>query len=135
MKLSAVRSLGLILAVVLSVTGCGDYSVHLPGGYSLVRVYGGAVLIAGDYIRGVVIDPNVDSYEVLEGIIVGHVNTHDHLTAEDKEASKPGYFILNTKTHEVKQGLDKKAWLDSLRVLGIASEPSLSKPSRFDKDY
>lgn len=137
MKLSAVRSLWLVfvLTMVFSMTACGDYKIHLPGGYSLVSVYAGAVLIAGDHVRGVVINSNVDSYKVLNELVVGHVNTPDHLSPEEKDVSKPGYFILNTKTHEVKEGLDKKAWLDTLRALGVNNEPGLSKPSRFDKDY
>jgi hypothetical protein len=140
MKLRVVRSLGLILAMVLSMTACGDYNIRLPGGYSLARVYAGAFLIFRDRDgRGlggdVVVNATVDSYQVLDGLVVGHVSTLDYMSPEEKEVSKPGYFILNTKTHKAKQGLDKKAWLDSLKVQGVSSEPSLSKPSRFDRDY
>lgn len=134
MRLSTVRLLGLILAMVLSMTACGDYSIRLPGGYSLVRVYAGAVLISNPQ-HEVVVNSNVDGYKVLDGLVAGYVTTPDHLSPEEKEVSKPGYFILNTKTHDVKQGLDKKAWLDSLKAQGVSSEPSLGKPSRFDRDY
>lgn len=140
MKLSAVRSLGLILMVALSIAACGDYQIRLPGGHYLARVYAGAFLIVKDRDgRGlggdVVVNASVDSYQVLDGLIVGHVSTLDYMSPEEKEVSKPGYFILNAKTHEVKEGLDKKAWLDALRALGVNNGPRLSKPSRFDRDY
>lgn len=141
MKLRVVRSLGLILAMVLSMTACGDYAIRLPGGYSLVRVYAGAFLISfrdhdGRRLWGdVVVNATVDSYKVLNELVVGHVSVLDYMSPEEKEVSKPGYFILNTKTREVRQGLDKKAWLDSLKAQGVSSEPRLGKPSRFDRDY
>ena len=48
MKLNAFRSmwLGLVLAALLSMPACGDYSIQLPGKYALIRVYAGAVLIS-----------------------------------------------------------------------------------------
>ena len=118
--------------MVLSVSACGDYSVRLPGNYALTRVYAGAVLI-GAPEGGVRIEANIDGYKVLNDLVVGHVIVAEH--SPEKEMSKPGYFILNTKTHEAKQGLDKKAWLNSLQAQGISSEPSLGRPSRFDKNY
>lgn len=134
------RPLVLILALAFSVTACGDYQIRLPGGYYLTRVYAGAFLISfrgqdGQSPYGeVVVNATVDRYEVLDGLVVGHVSTLDYMSPEEKEVSKPGYFIVNTKTHEVKQGLDKKAWLDALQVQGI-SEPNLGKPSRFDRGH
>ena len=123
------------MVLLFCLSACGDYSIRLPGGYSLVRVYSGAVLIAGDHTRGVVIDPNVEGYAVLGDLVVGRVNTPGNLTDEDMSASVPGYFILNTKAHTVRKGLVRQTWLDSLKELGITAEPRLSNPSRFDKNY
>jgi hypothetical protein len=117
---------------IFSVSACGDYSIRLPGNYALTRVYAGAVLINHPE-KGVVIDANIDAYAVLGSLVVGHVAVAEQ--SPEKELSKPGYFILNTKTHEVRQGLDKKVWLDSLKTLGTTTEPSLGKPSRFDRDH
>lgn len=114
------------------MSGCGDFSVRLPGNYSLVRVYAGAVLISGPS-NVVVIDSNINSYKVLGHLVVGQVNSPGHFSPEEKAVSKPGYFILNTKTHEVRQGLDKKSWLDALQMLGVRNEPELGTPSRFDR--
>jgi hypothetical protein len=120
------------IVVISSMQACGDYSVRLPGGYVLSRVYAGAVLINHPE-KGIVVDANIDGYRVVGDQVVGHVTAAD--LPPEKEHSKPGYFFLNTKTHEVRQGLDKKAWLESLESKGIRDEPTLSKPSRFDKDY
>jgi hypothetical protein len=125
--------LGLLFCIFLgSLFGCGDYAVSLPGGYSLVRIYGGAILISHSS-KGVVINANIDSYKVLDELIVGHVTVAE--LPPEKDYSKPGYFIINTKTHEVGEGLDRMAWLEALRKINIVTEPKLSKPSRFDKDY
>lgn len=123
----------LILVMFFCILlGCGDYAVNLPGGYSLVRIYAGAVLIKHSS-NGVVINANIDKYKVINETIVGHV-TLAELTPE-RDYSKPGYFIINTKTHEVKEGLEKKNWLEALQKQGIINEPKLNKPSRLDKDY
>lgn len=134
MKTGTVRLLwlGLVLMMTFSMSACGDYSIQLPGNYALTRVYAGAVLINHPE-KGVVVDANVDAYKVLNGLVIGHVTVAQE--SPEKEMSKPGYFIVNTKTHEVKEGLEKKAWLDALQAQGVSSEPSLGKPSRFDRDY
>lgn len=135
MKINTMRFIGSSLISVICLgllISCGDYSVSLPNGYSLARIYSGAILIHHTS-KGVVINANVDRYKVLDEFIVGHV-TLAELTPE-RNYSKPGYFIINTKTNEVKEGLDKQVWLETLKKMKIMSEPDLSKPSRFDRDY
>jgi hypothetical protein len=124
------------LALLLSAVGtvsCGDFSVELPGGYSLVRVYGQTVLISGPSHQGVVIEASIDGYAVIGSLVVGHARIADQ--PPESEYSKPGYFILDTHTHEAKQGLEKSSWLEALRAAGIPTEPKLHRPSRFDKNY
>lgn len=125
--------IGAAITAIVGMQGCGDYSVHLPDSYVLTRIYAGAVLINHPE-KGIVVDANIDGYTVLgDHVVVGHVTAAD--LSPEKEHSKPGYFLLNTRTHDVKQGLDKKTWLESLQKIGISNEPNLSKPSRFDRDY
>jgi|SRR5438445_2733995 len=127
------RTIVALLLAVVSTTSCnGDYAIRLPGGYSLVRIYSGTVVISHPDI-GIVVEANVDGYAVVGSLVVGHVS----LASRDpeQEFSKPGYFVLNTRTHETKQSLDKAAWLESLRAAGILGEPKLNKPSRSDKNY
>ncbi len=129
MGFPGIRVVLLVLGINSFLSGCGDYSVSLPGGYELTRVYAGTVLIHHPE-KGVVVDANVDAYDVTDGFVIGHVSIADELP--EKEFSKPGYFILNTKTHELKQGLDREGWVKSLKAVGKTIEPVLKSPSRYD---
>ena len=128
------RKMYLVLAclVVVGTISCGDYSVQLPGGYSLVRVYGQTVLISRPG-EGVVIEASIDNYAVVGSLIVGHSRLADQ--PPESEYSKPGYFIIDTQTHEAKQGLDKSSWLKALKAAGVSGEPKLHRPSRSDRNY
>jgi hypothetical protein len=118
---------------VVGTISCGDYSVQLPGGYSLERVYGQTVLISRPYHEGVIINASVDDYAVVGRLIVGHVRLADQ--APESDYSKPGYFIIDTQTNEAKQGLDKNSWLQALKDAGVSGEPKLHRPSPLDKNY
>lgn len=110
-----------------SMVGCGDYSIKLPREYALVRIYGGAFVIYHPDGK-VAVDANVDGYKIYGTIVVGHVSASD--LEPEKSYSRPGYFTLNTETHVIDTGLSKQAFLDSLRKLGIGTEPALVKPDR-----
>mgnify|MGYP000294716043 CR=1 FL=1 len=105
----------------------GDYAITLPNNYSLVRVYSGAVLIAHDK-DGVVVEANVDGYAIVGSLIVGHSSKAE--MEPERDLSKPGYFVLDTVSHSVIQGLDKKNWLTQLGGHGILTEPVLIRPER-----
>ena len=123
-----VRSVLLLAVLAGGLSGCGDYGIRLPGGYSLDRIYAGAVLISHPE-KGIVITAHIDRYTVRDKLVIGHVSPAE--LPPESDYSRPGFFLLNTETHEVKQGLDKQTWLDSLREVGITHEPNLIKPSRF----
>jgi hypothetical protein len=131
-RLSPRLLLALLGTIVVCTISCGDYAIQLPRGYSLVRVYSGTLEISRPD-RGMVIPATVDRYAVIGSLIIGHTS----LAREEPERdlSKPGYFIIDTQSDGVKQGLDKNSWLESLRLVGIMSEPKLHSPSRFDKNY
>ena len=125
--------------ICLLTAACGDYAVPLPGGYELVRVGAGEVLLS-EPRRGVVVDINIDGYGVHGPIVVGHVSkparpAEQRLPLGFKDESRPGYFIADTRTGDIKQGLDRQAWLSALGALGITKEPTLKKPSRFDRYF
>lgn len=133
MKIERIRPAGFIaILAAMLLQACGDYSIRLPGNYRLTRIYADALLI-NHPDRGISVDANVDRYKVIGDYVIGHVSAAD--LPPEKKHSKPGYFIVNTKLHSTRQGLDKKTWLDELRKLGIKEEPTLEKPSRFDRDY
>jgi len=110
-----------------------DYSISLPGGYSLIRVYAGAILMA-DKNHSKIISPNIDGYKVFGHIVIGHVSS-DNLPPEEAADSQPGYFILDIQSGTVLQGLDEQRWLDLLQKYGITKKPGLHKPSRFDQIF
>lgn len=109
---------------------CGDYAVALPNGYRLHRVHNKAVLIARPDSGGVVIAANVDRYAVVRNIVVGHVSQAEH--EFERSLSVPGYFLLDTSTGKVTQGLDVETWRARLKQVGIPEVPSLAAPSRWD---
>jgi hypothetical protein len=111
---------------------CGDYSIQLPGGYRLSQVYAGAVHIVRPD-QGIAVHSHVDRYAVVGHLVVGHVTRAEH--EMERSLSRPGYFILDTKTGTVKEEVDLESWLRDLRRLGVADEPALSAPSRFHRDY
>ena len=111
----------------------GDYSVGLPRGYTLIRVYSGAVLIANPS-HEIIISPNIDKYEVIGNIVIGHVS-REGLPSNEAADSVPGFFILDVRNGTIQQGLTEQAWLLALNKLGITERPNLHKPSRFDRDH
>ncbi len=82
--------------------------------------------------NSVIIHANIDSYKVYGNIIVGHVSS-EGLAPDEAAYSIPGYFIVNVENDAIKDGLDKKTWVNLLRKHGITEELHLHKPSRFDE--
>ena len=121
-------NLYLYVFLLLGITACGDYSVNLPNGYTLVSVYSGAILINHPH-EGIAVEANIDSYQVIGDLVVGHSTSAELLP--EKGFSKPGYFILDTRTRKVLQALDRTTWLSNLAKLGVSEVPVLNKPSRF----
>jgi hypothetical protein len=126
-RCSRVASVVIVAAVL--VGGCGDYSVCLPNGFSMVRVYPGAVHVVRPNHEGIAIFANVDEYAVLGDYVVGHVDPPKHEL--ERSMSKPGYFILNTSSGDAKDAMDLDAWRAELRRSSLATDPALARPSRF----
>lgn len=125
-------------AAVFVLTACGDYRVELPNGYFLVRTSANSILMATTSSTGrniIVIDPHISQYRMLDGdkihLVVGYVKPAN-IGLKYKITSMGGYFVLNTETRDIRQGLSKDEWRAALRLQGVISEPKLKKPSRFD---
>lgn len=117
----------LPLVVVLVLVGCGgNFRIALPNGYEMMSEYTGQVWILGPDGRDVVA-ATVDGYAVIDSVVVGHVSLG--LGRSAKNYSKPGYFVLDTKTGQVVQGMDKKEWLARLKDLGVTTAPQLHTPA------
>lgn len=135
----------LLTLVFLLFLGCfiqGDYQINLPNGYLLVRSNSYDISIFGpeESSHTRVIPPLIVAVGVSEDLVFGKVeDSHDpwlldnDQLARDEKAEQEkawGYFLLNTKTHDVQISLTKEAWLVVLRDNGIQSEPQITKPSR-----
>lgn len=125
------RRIAFLGVSLLLWLGCGDWSRSLPNGWSLVRVNGAEVLIAGpEPDRLVIISSNVDRYGTEGDLVFGHVSVPD-LPPESTQDSVPGYFLVNTRTGAVLRGLDEEAWRGALLDAGVTGNPKLRRPSRF----
>lgn len=129
--LFAILTIPVLLVLIYLVFG-SDYAVSLPGGYSLVRCYSGAVGLAGPG-NVEVVPPNVEKYLVHDDVITGLVTRHSGLVSTDWERSKPGYFIVDIRTGKVQLGLSERSWRVALRSYGINKDIDLHKPCRFDR--
>ena len=133
--LGAFMSLLLVVFFVLYFRIGADWGVDLPGGYSLSSIYGDAVEIL-DSNKHIIVSPNIEAYKVYEHkhIVIGHISKGGLLPI-DSAYSVPGYFILNTESGLLQQGLEEKVWLDSLRRYGMTEKPRLHEPTGFDRIF
>ncbi len=81
----------------------------------------------------IIIGPTVDRYQVHEAIITGYVSPWHGPNAPERPVL--GYFVIDTATDRVWQGLDERAWRQRLRELGVTEEPQLKWPTRHDRQY
>lgn len=118
----------LPLVVVLVLVGCGgNFRIALPNDYEMMSQYTGSVSIYNSNRVGV-IPATVDGYVVAGDFVIGHTSLGwDKIVA--RKYSKPGYFIVNTETDVVVQGLDKESWLARIKELGITTAPQLYTPA------
>lgn len=106
----------------------GDYELKLKNGYSIVRVYSGAVLLK-DQHGNVVVLPNIKSYYNNDVYIIGVIN-NEGMPSGDEYRSKPGYFIVILSTGVTRQGLSEDKLLEELKKYGTNELPSMNPPSR-----
>ena len=100
-----------ILSFLLFILGCSDPAPeHLSNGYYFARTNGYNTYIIKN--KAPVVDTYIAEYEVIAGYIIGireksrNPDGPKHLLSE-----KYGYFVLNTKTGELKQSVSKQEYL------------------------
>lgn len=111
-----------ILVVVASYWIGWSYSLSLPGHLKLMKVEGNGFSISKG-IDGVV-GVYVREYAVLPNYVVGRTTKEDY-TGES-------FFIIDTTSTGVREGLSRTEWLKALRANGITRTPHLHRPSPFD---
>ncbi|SRR6266487_1910493 len=94
---------------------CGEKVVDLGAGYKYVRLDGPNAAIS-DHDNHMVVDPNVTRYKVIGSYIVG-----ERADANiDKRLSRNfGYFIVDTRTGQLVEGLDRPAFENALHARGL----------------
>jgi hypothetical protein len=111
------RGPGLWLAftfVSLAIVACAER--QLPNSYTYVIVNACETVIANPQ-EEIVIPANISKYTVKKGIIVGRRENSCNL---ERDYMGPyGYFIVNTKTHDVKLGLSRAELREGLRAMGV----------------
>lgn len=108
-----------VLLVALPLVGCRDYSVSLRGGYSFVRTDGANRSIVNKE-SGVVVYPDVASYEEINKFIVGcRQKSRLPLSEKPEFTTGFGYFILDTETGKYSGGLSAAAFSNERELLGL----------------
>jgi hypothetical protein len=129
----------LLAPIALLVVACvqGDFSIALPGEWQLMRSASGEYAVfktePNSNEMKILIGPTVDRYQVLGAVITGHVSPWHGPNAPERPM--PGYFVVDTATDRVWQGLDERAWRQRLREFGVTEEPQLKWPTRHDRQY
>lgn len=124
---------GAVVLVAFAMTACSDWAMRLPGEWVLSRWSAGEYVVFKAGEDGRIenqVGPTVEGYRVFGKVVTGRVGPSDF----PGEHPTPGYFVVDTATHRVWQGLDEAAWRERLRQLGIHRPPGLKRPSWWDGD-
>src|SRR5690606_8093636 len=107
----------------------------LPGGWELLswRGYGYMIHKVDEQSNAVevVIGPTVKRCQVIGAVITGQV-VAEPPEIDPRLRPTSGYFVVETATGRVWQGLDEATWRQRLRDVGITGEPALKRLSMFD---
>lgn len=115
-----------ILVCPITIPGFLGYRIRLTNGYDLVCVHSGSVGLSSQ--TGYGIEPNIDGYRFRGSLVIGHVTKQDSM-------SKPGYFIVDTKTRERHQALTKDKWIEMLKDYGVTKAPRLVRPTGLSEQW
>jgi len=113
----------LLALLAVSLFLGGGYQIELTNGYKLTRLNRHYVTVTetrlGDYP---VLSGNVEAYAVAWPFITGYAST-SHLPATTN--IQGGYFVVNTDSHRVMQGLSNEKWkaeMDRILWAGVRFE-------------
>jgi hypothetical protein len=113
-----------------------DYSISLPNGYRIIRFNADEFGLAGSEgtADAVGIDPTIDGYAVLGGVVAGHAEPPREFLGAGVPAPRmeAEFFVVDTRSGYVWQGTDRSAWLAELRKLGVNDPPLLKSPTFWD---
>jgi hypothetical protein len=139
--LLGVASLTFALSLLARPRVGGDFGICLPDRYFITSESAEfQTLSRRDATHRTIYDRilsgTITRWGETEGIVTGVLETEvfkDPFWADlATERSLPGYFILNTRTQEVRSGLSEAQYLDQLRELGV-TPPLLHRLSPFQQ--
>jgi len=127
----------VVLAFPLLLCCCflhPDYRIALPNEYELWRTSKGAYTIANerDFL---VVGRTVQKYAVMGSIVTGYVSDENMADVSETLRGKTGYFVLDTATANLQDGLGEDKWRNVLELHNITSLPALKTPSRKDAKW
>lgn len=133
----------LLLWISLALTSCGDvhpdYSGTLPKGYRIVRPDTFTVVIFGPSGRnqpypngsyGIAVAAKVQSLGVHKDFVYGYVESSP--SSDESHRETPGYFVIDTMTHQVITSLAHSEFEDILKERGV-STIQLRDPESFSE--
>jgi hypothetical protein len=88
---------------------------NLTGGYRQIRMNGCEVRIASQD-GNIDLDGSVNSYAVRAPYVTGYADTR--CIDADSERKAPGYFLIDTRTHTIRQTMSEEEWRSELRKIG-----------------
>jgi hypothetical protein len=112
---SSMKRVLFILAVAL-LSSCGQGETELISGYKLLDLGGHSAI--SDPNNNAAVEADVIRYEVMDPFIVGERVYHDELSSP-----KYGYFILDTRSGQLLEGLNEAQFETALRIRKLNSSP------------
>ena len=96
-----------------------DYYRELPNGYKL-HDYGGDDIAIQNPDSKIIIGPVVSQYSHYDGVVFGFVVGSEKL--DQDWVGVPGYFIIDTKTRDVVNGMLENEWVRQLEERKITKQ-------------
>jgi hypothetical protein len=125
----------LLMLLALALAGCWEATLDLPGGWKQAswRGYGYFLFKTAENTTRIELEigPTVKRCQVIGTVITGHVVAEPPKIGPYRRPTS-GYFVVDTATGRVWQGLDEATWQGRLRDVGITDEPALKRLSRFN---
>jgi hypothetical protein len=112
------KKMGIVL-ILLFLTACDTGITNLPHGYKYVQIDGVNGDIANRY-NVVVVDPNVERYDVIGDFIVGERSDAE---LDQRLSRRFGYFILDTRDGKYVEGLKQQQFERELQARGLPLHP------------
>jgi hypothetical protein len=102
----------VFLVLAFLAVGC-QAQRDLTGGYRLIYMNGCEVRIASQD-GNIDLDGSVRSYAVREPYVTGYADTR--CIDADSERKAPGYFLIDTRTHRIRQTMSEEQWRSERKI-------------------